>query len=30
MDRGTWWATAHGGCAESDTTEATCWALGLK
>ena len=21
MDRGAWWATAHGGCRESDTTE---------
>ena len=20
MDRGAWWATVHGGCAESDTT----------
>ena len=23
MDRGAWWATVHGGCKESDTTEAT-------
>ena len=23
MDRGAWWATAHGGCKESDTIEAT-------
>ena len=23
MGRGAWWATAHGGCKESDTTEAT-------
>ena len=21
MDRGTWWATVHGGCKESDLTE---------
>jgi len=21
MDRGAWWATVHGGCKESDTTE---------
>ena len=21
MDRGAWWATVHGGCRESDTTE---------
>ena len=30
MDRGAWWATAHGGRTESDTTEATYWALGIK
>ena len=23
MDRGTWWATVHGGCKESDRTEVT-------
>ena len=23
MDRGAWWATVHGGCKESDVTEAT-------
>ena len=28
--RGAWWATAHGGNTESDTTEATYWTLGIK
>ena len=23
VDRGAWWAAVHGGCTESDTTEAT-------
>ena len=30
MDIGAWWATAHGGRTESDTTEATYGALGIK